>query len=179
METHFGTFAEEMAMVVESGKRGRAARKRSESIEVPAAMLALGTPSLVEEMSRQGGDAIRYTTDLDKAVRKEILGRSGFEGAIWHSPHFGPITLQSDPVATPRTIRILDPTSWFMFTAGEGRYDRPEWLTQGGQRFIRRTGSTSVYPVEVGGAVVDAAIGCDCPKANYQLGDVKSSLQSA
>lgn len=172
LEDHFGEIAEQLALAVNFGRSKRV----SSGITITEAMVAISTPSLLAEASRQVGDDVRFTMAIEEAERKKLIGRSGFSGAIWHSPTLGPVMLQSDAVATPNAIRFLEPDSWTILTAHDGSRKQIEWLDKDGSRwhYIYGTNGRLVNQLQAG-ALMRLAVFCDQPKANVELKGVKSS----
>ena len=174
LETHLGEMAEELAYAVEAGRRART----DEGIKISqAAMILLGTPRLISEAARQVGDAMMTTIGLDKATKAELFGTSGFDGAWWHNALMGPIGFAQDPVATPSTLRLLEPSSWFFITGHEGNHRTVEWLDKDGKRFHYRQGSTGMYNIMTAGALMRLTLANDQPRANFQHYGIKSSLE--
>jgi len=176
-EIHFATMALDLAYAVQNGRNMR----QGDGIKMTAnAMVALGDPEVVDEMSRLGGDRVKYTKELSAAQKQDIIGSIGFDGAWFHHPNIGPIAIQSDPAATPRTIRYLDPNSWFWVTGGLGGPTSVRWLDKDGKKFRNQPGANGrPKDVWVGGAHARVALVNDCPGANAQISGVKSSLRSA
>ena len=175
LETHFGTMALNWSYAMKSGR----AMRKADGIEISDGLLALGDPQSIDEMSRQVGDSLRYTTDLRDEQKQVLFGTSGFDKAYWHHPLIGPIALQVDPAATPNAIRFIDPNSFFWICGHQGGSpDVIEWLDGDGQKFRYEQG-TNGRPknIMVGGYLVRVQLACDQPKCNYEIKGVKSSLR--
>ncbi|HUX16986.1 MAG TPA: hypothetical protein VMW52_10975 [Phycisphaerae bacterium] len=173
VDDHLGDMAERLAYVVKYGRRERA----KDGISVTNQMVAISTPKLVSEASRQGGDNMRMTIAIDEATRKRLFGRSGFEGYVFHSPTLGPIALQGDPVATPNLARLLEPDSWFWIVGHDGSQKTIEWLDKDGSRWHYERGTNGrMKNILQAGALMRLGLGNDQPKGNAQLDGLKSSL---
>jgi len=175
VEEHFGQLAEDLAYSISWGRKQRA----SKGIEVNPSMVCISTPRLAAEAARQSGDDVRLTSALDSAERKRLFGRVGFEGTYFHSPTLGPVAIQADPVATPHTVRFLEPDSWFWITGHKGNSPNTlEWLDVGGRWHYSYGSNGRLENKLQAGALMRLGFGCDQPGANFQLSGVKSSLES-
>lgn len=176
LDTHLGEVAEELAYSVNYGRRMRAA----EEIELTTkAMTMLTTPRIVSEASDQVGDQMRYTSDLGDPEKAKYFGVTGYDGAFWHHPLLGPIAFQSDPVATPDALRMLEPNSWRWVIGHDGGLNDVEWLDKDGSRWHYVMGGNGrLINKLVGGCLRRVTLICDQPGANLHLGGVKSSRQS-
>lgn len=178
LDAHLGEMAEELSYAVKFGRRARA----REGIAISqAAMVLLGTPKLISEASRQVGDAVMYTESLSAENKKQLFGASGFDGAYWHSPLLNgtPISFAYDPVATPNTLRLLEPSSWF-FIIGHtgGSHESVKWIEEGGTRFLVERGSNGrLTHKKVAGAYMWMALANDQPRANFQHSGLKASTE--
>lgn len=170
LDIHMREVAEELAYAVAYGRKQRG----FEGVKITeAAMTCLTTPRLISEVSTQVGDNVRYTTTLSAAERGELFGTSGYDGAYWHHPLLGPISFATDPVATPDTLRLLEPSSWFFLTGSDGI----EWLDADGSKWHYQQGTYALKNILIAGALQRMLIANDQPGVNVQVSGIKSSTE--
>lgn len=179
MDQHLGKLAVILPQRCKVGRQRRAL-DAEEDIIWPSSLVAITTPEIAVEATRDAADQQRFTsataTSMDGATRKRLFGEVGFEGMVWHSMTLGSVAIQADPVASPYKVRILDPQSWNVLTLGEGMYG-VQWLRQGGSRFIVKLG-TNGYPTftKSAGAWTAALLYCDQPGANAEIDGVTATV---
>ena len=88
-----------------------------------------------------------------------------------------PIAFQTDPVASPNKLRLMEPNSWAFVAGHEGGIRQPEKLDKDG-RWFRYVVGTNGWPVNklIAGSLMRLELICDQPKANVEIADIKSSL---
>lgn len=177
-DTYFRPLVVQMGRAV---KAGRVARKE-DGLTITPNMVLLTTPELVDEITSALQDTKRamvsFTTDMDQNQRRKLFGDVGFDGVVLHHPSLpAPIAVQSDPVATPDTIRLLEPSSWAFVTGHNGNSLKPEWLKEGENMWLLRSGDNG-RPVnqKMASAFIRLELICDQPKANGAITSVTSSL---
>jgi len=174
LDEHLGEVAEDLAYAID---RGRRIRPEKGIALTSAAMAFLSTPKICSEASRQVGDQMRQVTDLDKSIRKELFGTTGFDKAYWHNPLLGPVMFQHDPVATPNCFRMLEPNSWQWILGHKGSLQSVEWLNADGSLWHYQYGDNGrLVNSMIAGALMRVSLLCDQPLANLQGSGVKSSL---
>lgn len=178
LDAHLGKLCDQMAMLVNSGRR----KRRDQGISIGSTLLAVGQPELVVEASREGYTSGRFTTAMaaseGDAETKELYARVGFDGAVYHHPVLGKITFQADRVAQPYKLHILEPNSWHWLEDGAG-HGGLEWLDNGGDRWHRVTDPSDSNKLSFflqAGCFTTCLPYCDQPKANALVAGVKSSV---
>ena len=181
-DAHLARLADILPHRVKCGQRQRGEDlSDEEGITWAGVLVAVTTPDVLNEATRDSQDSIRFTTTmsmtLDEAKQKNLFGVSGFQGFVWNSPSLGTVALQSDIASTPNKVRIIDPNSWFWLTMGQGMYGI-EWLKTAGSRFSRVDGATNKTPTFYiqAAAWTAALLACDQPGANAEVTGVKTSL---
>ncbi len=176
MDTHLRPLANYLPYRVQFGRRQRAAATKG--LAVTGAMLGITTVELLNYMVDEAKDTQRFTSmtssSWDAAKRKKYFGSVGFDGVVYHSPSLPwPIAFQSDVVARPEKITIVDPNAFFWLTEGGG-HASVNWLNQGGSRFqpVRGPNTRRTF-YQDGGAWTVMYLNCDQIGACAEIQGVK------
>ena len=181
LDAHFGRLADVWPQAVNWGRGARARETPEDDTLLPGALLAIGPVDLINAIMLEGEDSARFTMtiDLQPDQRTKLFAHVGFDGIVWHTATLPPIAFQADAAAAKFKFRIIDPQSWgfINLTAGAGMYGI-EWLRNGmggGNRWQRVQG-TNGRPTHqlTAGAYAAALMYCDQPRANAEIGGVKT-----
>lgn len=163
------------------GGRTRRALKPLEGITIKNSLVAITTPSIVNDAVADAKANLRFTTNyaasLGTAEKKKIFGSVGFDGIVYHSPSLGVIALQADAACRPYRMEIIEPNSFFYLTY-PGMSGNVEWYAPSGKRFTEVAGDNGRKTYYVQGAAHTALALCnDQPGANMEIRGVKSSAE--
>lgn len=175
LETHFKPLAKILPYRVGMGRQARA-RDRGDLV-MKDTLVAFGEPGLIVDASSSAADTGQFTStiasSMTAAQRKELFGEVGFTGTVWHSPTLKAVALQADPLATPNTLTLVDPNSFF-FLFGAG-YRNPKWLDGGNWDRLVGTNHRPTL-VKQAACMTIATLVCDQPGANAQIKGIKCSF---
>ena len=149
-DEHLNELADNWIFKVKAGRAGRRTLGqgmpdgRNEQIQISEHLLAIMSPKLVNHVVNGSEDKQRFThaslMNEKSAKALQLIGVSGFEGYVWHSPTLGEVCFQADTNCKPYTAFILEPSSWFWLEVPGGTSIK--WLPfSGGSRIWAITGS--------------------------------------
>lgn len=177
-DDHFRPIVVKMGRSVRAGR----ARRKRDGLAITPAMLLLTTPELNDEITSNLQDTKRamvsFATSMDQAEVRRLFGDIGFDGVILHHPSLpAPMGIQTDTVATPDTIRLLETSSWSFVTGHNSNTMRPEWLNKDGRMWHYIQGANGRMQNELMAAgLIRLELISDQPGANGEIASVTSSL---
>lgn len=177
-DDHFRPIVVKMGRSVRAGRR----RRKRDGLGITPAMLLLTTPELNDEITSNLQDTKRamvsFATSMDQAEVRRLFGDIGFDGVILHHPSLpAPMGIQTDTVATPDTIRLLETSSWAFVTGHNSNTMRPEWLNKDGRMWHYIQGANGrMQNALMAAGLIRLGLICDQPGANGEIASVTSSL---
>ena len=194
VSTHLSELARSWYVQVQSGRRDRAKNGRSlgtgmpggkaQGIAISEHLVAICEPQMLEHITENAGDSQRFThaSLLNEAAAKalQLIGVSGYEGYVWHSPQLGEVAFHADTNCTPHTIYFIEPSSFFWIQEPGGQ--RLGWISNGSAgRVWGVVGDTLKTPTYTRQAACHVALGLknDQPQANAVVKHVCTAAEAA
>jgi len=179
IDVHFGHMADLMGMLFGPAR----ANRRHRGFAMTDAIVCLAPPDLVNSVARQAGNAsLQFTSSaagtMAEGRRKTLTAVQGWTGSVLHHPTLPPIVLQSEPLATENTVRIIEPSTWRYVRMGS---KKPTFIrnSNGGLWHVRRNTSTGQLTMhrDASGYVIETLVN-DQPQLNYSIEGVQSDVDS-
>jgi len=138
-DEHLAELGENWIFRVKAGRAGRKTMGEgmpdgiNEQIKISDHLLAVMEPKMLQHVTNDAEDKLRFThsAQLSEKTAKamEMIGVSGFEGYVWHSPVLGEVCMKADSNCKLHSAYMLEPSSWFWIEAPGG--SGIKWLPHG------------------------------------------------
>jgi hypothetical protein len=189
-DEHLAELAENWIFRVKAGRAGRKTMGEgmpsgvNEQIQISEHLLAIMEPKMLQHVSSGAEDKLRFTAAAQmsesSAKALEMIGVSGFEGYVWHSPILGEVCMKADTNCKPHSAYIVEPSSFFWIDPPGG--SGVKWLPHGsGGRIWPIAGSTNGTPTFERQAMAYKSRGlmCDQPAANSEIRHILTAREAA